>query len=167
MYYWKKNNRSHFGSDDVNLRSFSQIKLCARHRCQLQFIRICKPYRTLIVNSFCPKVCPGSATDSGERMDASSAPADAEESTSTLLFCRMCLSVYNQAKLLPCLHSFCSQCLASAVTHEAEGTSVVCPVCFHKTKLPPSGVAGVPDNCFLNRMCQVCTTSVYPKLHPQ
>uniref|UniRef100_A0A2C9JZL4 RING-type domain-containing protein n=1 Tax=Biomphalaria glabrata TaxID=6526 RepID=A0A2C9JZL4_BIOGL len=89
----------------------------------------------------------------------------AEDSTATLLFCRLCQAVYRQPKILPCLHSFCRPCLVSAVSHTAgRGTVIVCPVCSNEAKLPANGIVGVPDNCFLNRLCQEYVSEVQTHL---
>ena len=42
--------------------------------------------------------------------------------------CGMCLEVCNDLRLLPCLHSFCGDCLQAAVA-AAEGGRVACPIC--------------------------------------
>ncbi|BFZ05752.1 hypothetical protein BsWGS_08791 [Bradybaena similaris] len=93
-------------------------------------------------------------------METVTSPTDTQKSSSSLLFCRACQAVYQQPKLLPCLHSFCRPCLVHAVTNESDGTFIVCLVCSHKSQLPATGVVGVPDNQFLNRMCQEYLTEV-------
>ncbi|KAK0065717.1 serine-rich adhesin for platelets [Biomphalaria pfeifferi] len=98
-------------------------------------------------------------------MSSSEESKCAEDSTATLLFCRLCQAVYRQPKILPCLHSFCRPCLVSAVSHTAgRGTVIVCPVCSNEAKLPPNGIVGVPDNCFLNRLCQEYVSEVQTHL---
>ncbi|CAG5131445.1 unnamed protein product [Candidula unifasciata] len=92
-----------------------------------------------------------------QTMETVTSATDTQSSTSNLLFCRACQSVYQQPKLLPCLHSFCRPCLVHAVTNGSDGSFIVCPLCSHKSQLPAIGVVGVPDNLFLNRMCQFRT----------
>lgn len=89
-------------------------------------------------------------------METVTSPTDTQKTSSSLLFCRACQAVYQQPKLLPCLHSFCRPCLVHAVTNESDGTFIICPLCSHKSQVPATGVVGVPDNLFLNRLCQVC-----------
>ncbi|GFO15780.1 hypothetical protein PoB_004228500 [Plakobranchus ocellatus] len=74
--------------------------------------------------------------------------------TANLFFCSACQCVYRQPKILPCLHSFCRPCLVGMVSHGPEGSTIRCPSCQYKAPLPASGVVGVPDNAFLNRLCQ-------------
>ena len=42
--------------------------------------------------------------------------------------CGMCLGVCNDLLLLPCLHSFCGDCLRAAVA-AAAGGELPCPIC--------------------------------------
>ncbi|OWF36535.1 Tripartite motif-containing protein 2 [Mizuhopecten yessoensis] len=51
-----------------------------------------------------------------------------------LLECPICLERLHQPKSLPCLHSFCQDCLGTCITKEMSGqmasaTSFSCPVC--------------------------------------
>ncbi|GFS03774.1 hypothetical protein ElyMa_001157900 [Elysia marginata] len=84
--------------------------------------------------------------------------------TANLFFCSLCQSVYRQAKILPCLHSFCRPCLVGLVTHGPGGSYIHCPVCQYRAPLPPSGVVGVPDNTFLNRLCQNYVREIKSKM---
>ena len=53
------------------------------------------------------------------------------------LTCHVCLGLYTDPKILPCLHVFCRRCLESlAVTHGE--TCVTCPTCCHETGLTSS-----------------------------
>ncbi|XP_021372282.1 uncharacterized protein LOC110462595 [Mizuhopecten yessoensis] len=55
-----------------------------------------------------------------------------------LLECPICLERFQQPKSLPCLHSFCQDCLGTYITKEVSGkiaskTSFPCPVCRRRT----------------------------------
>ncbi|XP_021340391.1 tripartite motif containing 13-like [Mizuhopecten yessoensis] len=57
-----------------------------------------------------------------------------------LLECPICLERLQQPKSLPCLHSFCQDCLGTYITKELSGkmassTSFTCPVCRRMTPL--------------------------------
>ncbi|KAH9488481.1 hypothetical protein Btru_062316 [Bulinus truncatus] len=98
-------------------------------------------------------------------METAESSSGQEETMATMLFCRMCQAVYRQPKILQCLHSFCRPCLVNAVSHTAErGTVIVCPVCSIEGRLPPNGIVGIPDNCFLNRLCQEYVSEVQSHL---
>ncbi|XP_077994391.1 E3 ubiquitin-protein ligase TRIM45-like [Glandiceps talaboti] len=72
-------------------------------------------------------------------------PKDINES---ILICRICSKRYRDAKLLPCLHSFCKSCL------EPEDTSgeLCCSVCSRVHKLPFGGVGELTTNHFGNEL---------------
>ncbi|KAJ8021089.1 E3 ubiquitin-protein ligase TRIM56 [Holothuria leucospilota] len=64
------------------------------------------------------------------------------------LHCHICREPYNVPKMLPCLHSFCLQCLERwARTFYAQQLS--CPTCRCNVDLPSTGVSGLPGNFFL------------------
>ena len=66
--------------------------------------------------------------------------------------CGICLSTYEIPKGLPCLHSFCLECIREWVCtsqgkdHKA---SVTCPNCRKECVLPDNGVDGLPTNFFI------------------
>ena len=53
------------------------------------------------------------------------------------LTCKVCLELYTDPKVLPCLHVFCRRCVDLLVTHgeRREATCVTCPTCRHETDL--------------------------------
>jgi hypothetical protein len=63
--------------------------------------------------------------------------------------CKLCLSIYNNAKILPCLHSFCLQCLQAYVRKSPDNLKdrkLLCPICQEYNALPGNGVKGLLDN---------------------
>ena len=61
-----------------------------------------------------------------------------------LLFCRLCCdTLKDDARCLPCQHSFCTDCLQSHIGADVADT-LTCPTCFHTVELPPEKVAGFP-----------------------
>ena len=59
------------------------------------------------------------------------------------LTCAICLDIYTNPKTLPCLHSFCQQCL-EGLPLDPKGNNyfISCPTCRHRTQLPqPTGAA--------------------------
>ena len=56
----------------------------------------------------------------------------------TLLECSICLETFDDPRTLPCLHSFCKQCLENFVDGKHED-DLNCPVCRYKFTLPKAG----------------------------
>ena len=50
---------------------------------------------------------------------------------------------------LPCLHSYCEDCLQKLLQPSGKGYLIICPTCRQPTKLPPSGVKSIPVNFLL------------------
>ena len=58
--------------------------------------------------------------------------------------CEHCKNVYQDPRILSCLHSYCLQCINKI--HVQGTTSITCPSCNHPTPLPEGGVASLPPN---------------------
>ena len=61
-----------------------------------------------------------------------------------LNICEYCKNVYQDPRILSCLHSYCLQCINKI--HVQGITSITCPSCNHPTPLPDGGVASLPSN---------------------
>ena len=73
------------------------------------------------------------------------------------LTCAICLDLYTNPKTLPCLHSFCQQCL-EGLPLDPQGNNyfVSCPTCRHHTQLPqPTGAADFPTAFQINNLKEV------------
>ena len=58
--------------------------------------------------------------------------------------CKYCHDVYQDPRILSCLHSYCLQCINKI--HVQGTTFITCPSCYHPTPLPNGGVASLPPN---------------------
>ncbi|XP_078699889.1 E3 ubiquitin-protein ligase TRIM45-like [Branchiostoma floridae x Branchiostoma belcheri] len=66
------------------------------------------------------------------------------------LECTICLEPYKDPKILPCLHTFCKDCLEKFVAKQGEVKDrFPCPTCRIETVLPEGGVAGLKNNFFV------------------
>ncbi|KAL8612146.1 hypothetical protein ACOMHN_021959 [Nucella lapillus] len=76
----------------------------------------------------------------------------------SILFCRLCQSLFRQPRILPCLHSFCTDCLghlAPSPSPQGGPPTLLCPLCGQRDPLPPGGgVSELTPNDFLARMCR-------------
>ena len=72
------------------------------------------------------------------------------------LNCSVCLSVYNDPKMLHCFHVFCQTCLVRLVFRDEQGQLVLsCPNCHHITPVPANGVAGLQPAFLINHLLDI------------
>ncbi|XP_065888057.1 E3 ubiquitin-protein ligase TRIM71-like [Dysidea avara] len=64
--------------------------------------------------------------------------------------CSICEDFFTDPKTIPCLHTFCKQCIES---NKNTAIDVCCPLC--RTQLPPDGMARIPTNFAINRWVQI------------
>ncbi|XP_077998236.1 E3 ubiquitin-protein ligase TRIM71-like [Glandiceps talaboti] len=76
------------------------------------------------------------------------------EISEQFLRCKICFKDFNTPKLLPCLHSFCKECLEGLI--HPENRSLDCPVCKHHLSLydNQNGVDGLRDNDFISSLTE-------------
>ena len=69
--------------------------------------------------------------------------------------CPLCLETVNDPKTLPCLHSFCLQCLDKLTLYARRQlqTTIKCPVCLTCFQIPKGNTfGGLPTSFHLNRL---------------
>jgi len=81
-------------------------------------------------------------------MSASS--SNLKERVADIITCPVCLEDFKDPRSLPCLHTFCSQCIDSfTASHQSESSDLPCPVCREPFTLGDHGVADLPRNFFI------------------
>jgi len=70
---------------------------------------------------------------------------------SDFLHCPVCNNEFNAPKVLPCLHSFCFECLESSLGQSqiGAGQAFLCPICKTQCVVPARGVRSMKSNIFL------------------
>ena len=58
--------------------------------------------------------------------------------------CPICQEDLKDPRLLPCIHSFCLECLQRYCRDAVEGDDMPCPVCRYEFEIPKDGIAGLP-----------------------
>lgn len=70
--------------------------------------------------------------------------------------CGICGDLLAQPRALPCLHSYCRDCLSQlfAANNLSVGSYFNCPQCRHRCQVPIHGVLGFPINFFVENIKQ-------------
>ncbi|XP_078685508.1 tripartite motif-containing protein 2-like [Branchiostoma floridae x Branchiostoma belcheri] len=95
-----------------------------------------------------------------------------DEFDEEFLTCQVCMLHFRDPKILPCLHTFCKECLEEWATKQQP---LECPICRLPVSLPDQGVDGLKTNFYVNNLldfvaakkgaepgvpCQVCEGNV-------
>ncbi|XP_066275173.1 tripartite motif-containing protein 2-like [Branchiostoma lanceolatum] len=80
-------------------------------------------------------------------MAAASLPL--EEFDEKFLTCPVCQEIYDDPRVLPCLHTFCARCLE---TWRREKGQLTCPTCRHQVRLQGTGVSNLSPNFYINSL---------------
>ena len=78
-----------------------------------------------------------------------------QRKVSELSTCPICMDQLQNPKLLPCLHTFCLQCLRDLWKNRTAGQPVPCPVCRQTFSIPPSGLDALQSNFFVQSLDDV------------
>lgn len=71
------------------------------------------------------------------------------EETPQDIWCRYCSKVYDEPKILPCLHTFCKRCIG-LITEQNE-SSLFCPICRAEVALPSKDLDQLKPNVIVLR----------------
>ncbi|KAL5496775.1 hypothetical protein EMCRGX_G013133 [Ephydatia muelleri] len=63
--------------------------------------------------------------------------------------CSVCSKPYIDPRILPCLHSFCLQCLHREIEKSGSQQLFQCPICDRNTSIPLGGASVLPQNLHL------------------
>ena len=63
--------------------------------------------------------------------------------------CHLCSKPYNDPRILPCLHSFCLQCLRHEIEKSGSQQMFQCPICERNTSISVGGASVLPQNLHL------------------
>ena len=74
--------------------------------------------------------------------------------TKDLTLCRICMETYTKPKALPCLHTFCLECLTKLPTVEIDGDLLPCPLCRRQFVIPQGGMDQLQANFLVEEIIQ-------------
>lgn len=81
-----------------------------------------------------------------------------------LLICSVCHGIFSKPKALPCMHTFCKDCLRDFVfsrSYDVVGR-FPCPACRQEVIIPPSGVDGYRDNFYITSILESLSLGARP-----
>ena len=97
------------------------------------------------------------------KMAAAAAPDDEHLSQNIrdqFLQCKICLDGLKEPKTLPCLHTFCADCIHYYIGHNRiDDRKFACPICRRHIYIPSSGVDGFPDSFFVTNLNDIVQQS--------
>ena len=68
--------------------------------------------------------------------------------------CSICGDLFTDPKTIPCLHTFCKQCIEKSIESNKKMASIVCcPLC--RTPLAQDDISSVPTNFTINRLVEI------------
>ncbi|KAL5497438.1 hypothetical protein EMCRGX_G013911 [Ephydatia muelleri] len=59
--------------------------------------------------------------------------------------CQLCSKPYKEPRILPCLHSFCGQCLHKQIERSGTKQNMACPTCQRSITIPVGGINSIPN----------------------
>ena len=66
-----------------------------------------------------------------------------------VILCHLCSKPFDDPRILPCLHSFCLQCLHHEIEKSGSQKKFQCPICEQNTSIPVGGASALPQNLHL------------------
>src|ERR1043165_1577562 len=87
-------------------------------------------------------------------MSASKYPESIKTDSNYITKCPICLEPFKTPKLLPCLHTFCLECIEKHGEDEEPGDKLACPFCRQEFTIPPEGFKALPGNCFIEQLLE-------------
>jgi len=74
--------------------------------------------------------------------------------------CNVCLELFEDPRVLDCLHTFCLGCIAQIVKRSQGRAVVDCPLCRSVTFLGPNQVNGLKKNHYLANIAEKLKQSI-------
>ena len=69
--------------------------------------------------------------------------------------CSICTESFREPKVLPCIHTFCLQCLETYGKDKKPGDKADCPICRSVFVIPAGGFKDLHNNFFMNQLLQL------------
>jgi len=66
--------------------------------------------------------------------------------------CCICNEVFTDPRVLPCIHTFCLNCLLNNGNDKQPGDDMPCPLCRKEFTIPANGLPGIQKNFFMEKL---------------
>lgn len=91
---------------------------------------------------------------------AASTSQDIRNKLNTITECAICTETCSDPRILPCVHTYCLECVRGLCRGRNPRDEVECPLCRRKFEIPPSGVDGLPKNFLVEQLKDVADASI-------
>jgi len=85
---------------------------------------------------------------------------DASPQVCDVTECSICLETFKEPKALPCIHTFCLECLDTYCEDKEQGEEGTCPLCRKVFLIPPGGVKNLSNNVFIHQLLEINKSTV-------
>jgi len=69
--------------------------------------------------------------------------------------CAVCADDLTDARVLPCVHTFCLKCIDKWSQNKQPGEKISCPICREEFEVSEGGTDALPKNCFIAKLLEV------------
>ena len=69
--------------------------------------------------------------------------------------CAICAGDLTDARVLPCMHTFCLKCIEKWSQNKQPGDKICCPLCREEFEISEGGIAALPKNGFVDKLLEV------------
>ena len=77
-----------------------------------------------------------------------------------MIECSICDNEYSDPRILPCIHTFCLQCLTFVGHNKQPGEMMSCPLCRAEFRIPDDGIEGIQKNFFMTKLMDIHQSSI-------
>src|SRR5688572_10703505 len=93
---------------------------------------------------------------------AKSRESSVQDKIAEVTECSICVQIFTNPKILPCVHTFCLHCLEKYGKDKKPGDQMVCPICRNECIIPDGGFCNLPNNIFIGKMVEIGKLATAP-----
>ena len=82
-------------------------------------------------------------------------PAISNVVRDNFLTCTICMDIFKTPKILPCLHTFCLECIQKVIQTSRSRDEIACPECTQLVHLSTGGAEGIKTNVYVSNLVEV------------